>query len=749
MTVLERFREGVARAALGNRLDELESEVTAWRESYSARPWRFTSDMLDPLMELDSRYVDLLARLRGYDLVHSGGNVAEPTEQDRLMAVDEARQLYRYDVLSAHSIRLWTNFGFGQRIDVTPRDDAAAEIWQEFFTARRNRSQLGERNIHKLSDTVLTDGEIFLTFFTSIEGETTVRRVPTEQIREIIAHPDDADTPLWYHRMWTDETGKSDEVWYPDWAADLEDLEKVKSEKLPKDAKIATELGEKKLTRVVMLHAAHNTLKRRGWPISVAAGSWSREHKIFRQNRAAVSRARAALVDELKIKGGSRGLEAMRQRWQSSLNSGGGVETNPAPVAASTLFTNDQVEHTQKNLTTGASDAKTDGEALAWLTLIGYGVFPHYGGMGDTYRLATATSMETPIQRQWMRYQLWWADVWSDMVELVTRAYEEAKGTVTDDYTADVATDALVETDLTQLSALLKSFEDALAAGLIEAPAAAASVRKLLQSALQTMGVNDVDEIIPNEPEMEPQAVQTANAQLAAQDANADPNNPNPAAGVPPESLPPDTVLTPELAEIWTKLAEASISNYGESIRAAVRGLWKGVLSEGQFVETMFVAIRRNITAAWYAGAKSVGIAPDELTDTELLALNEMIQSELGFVLRFAFDIQKGSADNGGKVTPLLERAALWQNRFTDAENQARLLASNDPKLEWVYGDTEHCPTCARLHGKVKRASQWRAKNIYPQKPPNPNLKCGGWKCKCRTVPTSKPLSKGPLPSVP
>ena len=100
----------------------------------------------------------------------------------------------------------------------------------------------------------------------------------------------------------------------------------------------------------------------------------------------------------------------------------------------------------------------------------------------------------------------------------------------------------------------------------------------------------------------------------------------------------------------------------------------------------------------------------------------------------------------GGKLQKVFARIELWVNRWEDVYNQALLMGRENPKLKWVVGPTEHCTTCLKLNGKVKRASTWEASGWRPQ---SRDLACGGWKCQCRLVPTTEPLTKGRLPTTP
>lgn len=192
-----------------------------------------------------------------------------------------------------------------------------------------------------------------------------------------------------------------------------------------------------------------------------------------------------------------------------------------------------------------------------------------------------------------------------------------------------------------------------------------------------------------------------------------------------------------------------SSDQYARDIRGIARALWAGVLAYDQAFDLMVTTIRIGITRAWHEGAKSVGILPAELTATEQLALSNLIYTETSYIDGFLSAVETNNKASGAKLGAALTRAALWGNRYEDAKNQARLAAEGDPKLKWELGPTEHCSTCAKLAGKVKRASTWLAHGVQPQNPPNPSLECQGWNCKCILLPTDDRLSPGPLPKVP
>lgn len=193
---------------------------------------------------------------------------------------------------------------------------------------------------------------------------------------------------------------------------------------------------------------------------------------------------------------------------------------------------------------------------------------------------------------------------------------------------------------------------------------------------------------------------------------------------------------------------KAGASTYRMGIRNAVRGLWSGAMEMGQFYDLMGLTIDQGLTAAWAEGAKECGIRPGEYSDQEMQELNNAKAREEMYVPDLADAVQENSKANGGKLSPLFQRADAWIIRYQDVVNRARVMACSDRKYEWVLGPTEHCDTCARLEGQVRRGSFWR-EHVMPQQPPNPKLQCGGWRCQCDLRETDASVSRGRLPRTP
>jgi len=200
-------------------------------------------------------------------------------------------------------------------------------------------------------------------------------------------------------------------------------------------------------------------------------------------------------------------------------------------------------------------------------------------------------------------------------------------------------------------------------------------------------------------------------------------------------------------------------SNYRLEIRAATRGLWKGIGDYDWFYREMDTIIRRGIPQAFYDGAKECGILPAELTPEEMQVIDGAVYEELGYIGGFAKAIGRGSPiwyfqaphflpepENGGKLGPLMDRADMWVQRYNNIRERGKSMACADRKAEWIYGDTiEHCASCSKVAGRVYRISVW---DRYGWVPGSRALACGGWRCDCKRQFTDAPVTPGRPPSL-
>lgn len=194
------------------------------------------------------------------------------------------------------------------------------------------------------------------------------------------------------------------------------------------------------------------------------------------------------------------------------------------------------------------------------------------------------------------------------------------------------------------------------------------------------------------------------------------------------------------------KLGEKSITDYGRRLRGLARGLWNGSIDRFGFADSVLSAMQRAFEQAWTEGARTQGIEPDERTTEEQIRLDQMVAEQVTFIPGLADYVQTHLKIDGFKLSQAQARIPMWTNRYNDVVNTAKVMAGGDKKLKWVLGPTEHCSSCMKLAGKVKRGSVWTASGIQPQ---SRSLECGGYNCQCSLQPTTDRASPGRLPSIP
>jgi hypothetical protein len=182
---------------------------------------------------------------------------------------------------------------------------------------------------------------------------------------------------------------------------------------------------------------------------------------------------------------------------------------------------------------------------------------------------------------------------------------------------------------------------------------------------------------------------------------------------------------------------------YASTLARAVRSFYNGYMEISDFISIHENLIIGQMRQAWFEGMELNGLTPDDMTAEWAIKLREIIMEEQSHVGDFALAIERARREQTG-LDALQARVDLWVVRYTDVVNQAKMYtAAVGQKMEWVYGDTDHCETCLSLNGKVAFALEWARSPYHPQQPPNDYLDCKGWRCQCQLVPTSKRRTAG------
>jgi len=415
--------------------------------------------------------------------------------------------MWKYSILARWIINLWTFYGLGENVEIVAEDEQGDEAWQEFLAADRNQTILAKDKLDDISRWLLVTGERFFAFYAStVDGGTTIRNVIPTEITNIISNPEDVTEPWFYERQWTQQ-GQSEQktLYYVDWQTFFEDKTKERWAIAKESYSIKGELAEQNKTAVCMLFTSFLMLDEvsiRGWPLLAPHGTpWLRAQREFMENRSTVARAKASYVRRYQVSGGSRGVDSVIQALASNYQSGGTTETNPPPVAGSSEVINKAIDVKDLSMATGASDAKTDNEAFAWYAMLAGGVFPHYGGMGDAYRLATASAMEKPLQMQFSLYRNQLSSMFRKVVRIVLQFKEKYGKKTFASYEAQVSTDRLVEIDLAMMADSVAKVYNAVINPAVEFGTLPENVRNelnvyTLQTFLAAMGADNVQDLV-------------------------------------------------------------------------------------------------------------------------------------------------------------------------------------------------------------------------------------------------------------
>lgn len=689
------LRKQLARIFLRPEYDRatalIQSAVNDWRMvPYLQAREGDANALIAQLGEVDSRLVDFITRqLRDYS--------ADTTETFRLQIVRECRSLYLNDPMTQFAVELWTDYAFGESPSLTAVDAGAQEVWDEFWQADRNTPVLGERNLHKRSVDELCDGELFFAVFASeLDGESTIRMLPTEQIKETVKDPEDSSVVLYYRRDYFGADGQGETVYYKDWHATDEQLARAK---LPSDAKVAHTL--KPGTDVVILHAGFRVVNGRGWPLATASVDWTREYRQFLQNRAAVARAAATFVEKIKAKGGQRAIDAIKARIGTSLAGAADTfETNPPPAAGSAWIENDAMSREWMNRPTNSGDAEKDGAAIKRQAALGYKLYPHFLGDGDYYRLATTTAMEGPTLKSFNRYQAFWASVWKDLFKIILIFMEKYGNRTFTSHEAKLSIDRIITLAQEDITAAMNTLTGIYDRGLIDAPAAQAISLTLLKTSLEMMGIQGVDEMLklvraPIEPNADPAAAMEAGERQS--------------------------------------FFQEDVGDYGVAIRRIFYALWSGKSDKDWFRDNMQYMVDRGLRRAWKEGMESVGLTMDDMTDEEEADLGAIILDQYGYIDGAADFVIANSKANDGKLADIQPRAQMWVNRYNQVLGKARMSAASNPLLTWTEGPTkEKCADCIYANGRTYRASVWKKWGWETQ---SSRLACNGFKCQCSLDP--------------
>ena len=323
------------------------------------------------------------------------------TNVTREHLIEQSRIYAKYDGNCRQIINLYTNFavgtGFTWRTENTRMQNTITGYWRNPQN-RRIFSSEGQRTTSKR---VLVDGEVYFAHFGS-GGGTITRRLNALHITDYIVDPQDEHRILGYRRKLVRPNGAVEYVHHADWTnPDLDGgVFKFATEGTEGVVVDGDYLPDNLVQRIVFDTDEHET----GTPMLIASILWARVHRHFMRCRSAVMQTIAMFARKIKTKGGEGAVNRLLNAFSVTETQSNTIHS-PLTPPGSTWIENSGVDLQPTSQETGAEAARVDGGMLTQMIGVGAGVFPHYLGSGESFRLATAGAMEPPMVRAFQSFQ--------------------------------------------------------------------------------------------------------------------------------------------------------------------------------------------------------------------------------------------------------------------------------------------------------------------------------------------------------
>jgi len=415
----------------------------------------------------------------------------------RIQNVKLSRLYATKEPMGKQSIRIWTDYTFGEGMTYSTPEDAEAtkEVLEAFWSAPENRAVLSARGQRKSSDKLLIDGEVFFAlFFGSSKEPPKIRWIDPLEITEIITDPDDREDIKYFKREWADTHSKMHTGYYRA-ATNVKGEEATDQYGLPVKYGSMTDMDQD----AIIYFLNYNTITQRGNPLLLPALLWMKYYTKFLASRIAVMLAIAKWAWHTKVKGGQAAVDAIRAKTH---------DTADEIPAGSNLLENLGSDTQPIKSETGAKNAYTDGRMVKLQICAAVGIPEQYFGDISIGNLATAKTVELPMLKMFTSYQQVWRDTYKDINDMVLAhsGIAEDKRYVDLDFPPiapdDAAAVALAIKDITSVMPQLADQDE------------------VIQVALMALGVNDPQQVIdalneePEVPEGEPAEEEPAESNI-------------------------------------------------------------------------------------------------------------------------------------------------------------------------------------------------------------------------------------------
>lgn len=398
----------------------------------------------------------------GWITLGTGGTRDVMTDAQRIAAVKQSRIYAIKDPLATQAIRLWRDYTFGSGMIWTTKDETAKKVLEAYWEAPANKAILSKRGQRKTADMLNTDGEIFFAIFLGPKGAPpTIRTIDPLEITEILTAEGDVEDVRLYKRTWSTTSGQPHIDYYP--SITNTDDKPVKD----------NQGAEKQKTQdAIIYHVTINTIGQRGNPLLVSALDWIKLYRRFLASRAAIMLALARFAWKNKVQGGAAAVAS-----QKAVLDGKNVP------AGSTYLENEGANLDPIKTDSGAKNAEEDARLIR-LEIVAASGFPEqYFGDIRTGNLATAKTVELPVQKMIASNQALWGGVYDD-IDAIVLAHAGVKSTlpINRDFPPITVEDAIAITNaIEKMTGIFPQLLDS---------------TDVIQQAITVMGIKDANDVL-------------------------------------------------------------------------------------------------------------------------------------------------------------------------------------------------------------------------------------------------------------
>ncbi|MCL4528808.1 MAG: hypothetical protein M1282_05295, partial [Chloroflexi bacterium] len=335
--------------------------------------------------------------------------------------IELARMMYLKNPLINRAVSVKTLYVWGQGIStVKAKDPRLNMVLKSFWDDPDNVRELTGHSARMYKEIDLeVEGNLFFVFFINpSSGQVKMRSIPTDEIAEIVSDPQDAKTPIYYKRMWNEQTlndvtgrtnTKHKTALYSDW----------RYNPTTRPAKIGN-MPVMWDTPIYHVRTGAFSTWKFGVSEVYAAIDWARAYKEFLEDWASLTRAYSRFAWKMTHKGGAKGTAALKAKLATTAADGSGmsVETNPPPVTGATAIMGNEMDLQPMQLR-GANVSALDGAQMKLMIAAGTGLPETYFGDVSRGSLATAKTMDRPTELMMRERQVFWADILTDIIQFV------------------------------------------------------------------------------------------------------------------------------------------------------------------------------------------------------------------------------------------------------------------------------------------------------------------------------------------